>query len=64
MPPLSSRAEVKTLKDGFWVYYEDKGKRKKRIKFKHSEAAHEFAKAIQEIIRPADIRITESEIDN
>ena len=47
----------------YHVTYTQK-KRQSTAKFENESAAHEFALAVQEFLKPIDIRITDSEFEN
>lgn len=60
---MTNKPKVKPVDGMFHVTYTQK-KRQSTAKFENEDAAHEFALAVQEFLKPNDIRITDSEFES
>jgi len=60
---MTNKVQVAKVGNMFHVTYIEK-KKKRTAKFKDRDAAHEFALAVQEFLKPTDIRITDSEFES
>jgi len=60
---MTNKATVKKVGRMYHVTYTQK-KRQSIAKFENESAAHEFALAVQEFLKPTDIKITDFEFES